>query len=372
MVDPRSGFDAAAVIEAAAESILITTADLDAPGPSIVYVNPAFERMTGWSGDEVIGKSPRLLQGPKTDLQIFNNLRETLRRGELWEGQTINYRKDGTEFWMEWSIVPIVDEHADVCQYVAVQRNVTARVEASRRLGEARAAELAADKARANLARYFSPAIVETLASKDQPLGPARRDNLAIMFTDIVGFTRLSEMLEPEVVIEMLRDVHSWMEKIIFKWDGSIEGYIGDAVMAIFGFPDAGRRDSSNALACAYELLTAAQQHSLAKAEQGLPPVQIRLGLQYGPVALGDVGTQDYVEFTVIGDTVNIASRLQEASRALDCHLVVGQELVNSIRDEGAREDIGNLLERLEYHGNFDIRGRSKTVKIWTYSDASL
>jgi class 3 adenylate cyclase len=63
---------------------------------------------------------------------------------------------------------------------------------------------------------------------------------------------------------------------------------------------------------------------------------------------------------------------LQEASRALDCHLVVGQELVNSIRDEGAREDIGNLLERLEYHGNFDIRGRSKTVKIWTYSDASL
>lgn len=366
MAEPRNDFDAAAVIEAADESILITTANLDTPGPSIVYVNPAFERMTGWSRDEVVGKSPRLLQGPKTDLEIFNNLRQTLRGGEPWEGQTINYKKDGTEFWMEWSIVSLVDEQGEAYQYVAVQRDVSARIEASRRLEEAQAAKLAADKARVNLARYFSPAIVETLASKDQPLGPGRRDNLAIMFADIVGFTRLSEVLEPEVVIEMLRGVHIWMEKIIFKWDGSIEGYIGDAVMAIFGFPNAGRRDSSNALACAYELLTAAQHHSLARIKQGLPPIRIGLGLQYGPVALGDVGTQDYVEFTVIGDTVNVASRLQEACRPLDCDLIVGQELVDSIRHEGAGADMGNLLARLEYYGDFDVRGRSKAVKIWT------
>jgi PAS domain S-box-containing protein len=334
-------------------------------------VNPAFERMTGWSRDEVIGKSPRLLQGPKTDLQIFNNLRETLGKGEPWEGQTINYRKDGTEFWMEWSIVPLVDDQDEAYQFVAVQRDVSARVDASRRLEEAQAAKLAADKARANLARYFSPAIVETLASKDQPLGLARRKNLAIMFADIVGFTRLSEVLEPEVVIEMLRDMHSWMEKIIFKWDGSIEGYIGDAVMAIFGFPNTGRRDSSNALACAYDLLTAAQHHNLDRAEQGLSPIKIALGLQYGPVALGDVGTNDYVEFTVIGDTVNIASRLQQASRDLNCDLVVGQELVDSIQDEGAGEHIGNLLACLEYHGDFHVRGRSKDVKIWTSSAAA-
>jgi PAS domain S-box-containing protein len=370
MSEARYVLDAEAVIEAAAESMLITNADLDAPGPSIVYVNPAFERMTGWSSDEVIGKSPRLLQGPKTDLQIFADLKETLRGGDLWEGQTINYKKDGTEFWMEWSIVPLLDEHGEAYQYVAVQRDVSARVEASRRLEEAQAAKHAADKARANLARYFPPALVETLAAKDQPLGPARRENLAILFADIVGFTRLSEELEPEVVIEMLRDVHSWMQKIIFKWNGSIEGYIGDAVMAIFGFPHAGTRDGSNALACAYDLLTAAQHYSLARTEQGLSPIQIGLGLQYGPVALGDVGTHDYVEFTVIGDTVNTASRLQEASRVLDCDLVVGQELVEATKREGSREDLGSLLERLQYRGDFDIRGRSKPAKVWTYSAA--
>ena len=90
--------DAAAAIEAAAEGILITTAELDTPGPVIVYVNPAFERITGWSRSEAVGQTPRILQGPKTDFQIFSKFREKLIAGEIWDGRTINYRKDSSEF----------------------------------------------------------------------------------------------------------------------------------------------------------------------------------------------------------------------------------------------------------------------------------
>jgi PAS domain S-box-containing protein len=358
--------DPAAVIEAAAESILITTTDLDAPGPAIVYVNPAFERMTGWSSSEVLGKSPRIFQGPKTDHRVFSDLREKLLSRRLWEGQTINYRKDGSEFWMEWSIVPLKNEHGKVYQYVAIQRDVSARVEAEQSLQEAQAAERVAERARANLARYFSPKLVETLAAKDQPLGAVRRQNLAVLFADIVGFTRLSETLEPEQVLHMLRDIHSWMEKAIFKWDGSIEGYIGDAVLAIFGFPEVNEKGATNALSCAYELLTAAQQWNQERTDKGLSPIHIGMGLHYGPVVLGDVGTKEFVEFTVIGDTVNIASRLQQATRALHCDLAVGQELVNAVKGENEREDTENLLERLQKHGDFAIRGRTQAVEIWT------
>lgn len=85
----------------------MTTTELDRPGPLIVYVNPAFERLTGWPRDEVLGQSPRILQRPKTDDGIFRDLGERLDRGEAWLGQTINYRKDGSEFVMERSIVPI-------------------------------------------------------------------------------------------------------------------------------------------------------------------------------------------------------------------------------------------------------------------------
>jgi class 3 adenylate cyclase len=239
---------------------------------------------------------------------------------------------------MEWSIVPLKNEHGEVYQYVAVQRDVSARVETNRRLQEAQTAERAAERARTNLARYFSPKLVETLAAKDQPLGPIRRQNLAVLFADIVGFTRLSETLEPEQVMEFLREIHNWTEQAIFKRDGSIEGYIGDTVLAIFGFPEAGDQDATNALFCAYELLTAAQHWNQERTEKGLLPIHIGIGLHYGPVVLGDVGTEEYVEFTVIGDTVNTASRLQQAIRTLDCDLVVGQDLVNAIKAENQHE----------------------------------
>lgn len=363
--DANSEFDAAAVIEAAQESILITTADLDAPGPSIVYANPAFERMTGWSREEIVGRSPRILQGPKTDLRIFSHLKEELRSGKIWEGQTINYRKDGSEFWMEWSIVPLT-ESGQTYQYVAIQRDVSARVRAELRLREAQAAERAADRARANLARYFSPKLVETLATKDQPLGPVRRQNLAVLFADIVGFTRLSESIGPEQAIEVLRELHSWMAKVIFEWDGSIEGYIGDAVLAIFGFPQPGNRDGSNALSCAYELLTAALNWNRERSAKGLWPVRIGVGLNYGPVVLGDVGTGDYLEFTVIGDTVNTASRLQQATRSLGCDLVVGQKLVDAAKVENGGVGGTRLLNRLKHYGDFKVRGRSQAVEVWT------
>jgi PAS domain S-box-containing protein len=370
-LDARFDIDSAAVIEAVAESILITTTDLDAPGPAIVYVNPAFERMTGWSRAEVLGKSPRILQGPNTNLRIFSDLREKLHSSKIWEGRTPNYRKDGSEFWMEWSIVPLKNERGKVYQYVAIQRDVSARVEAERRLQEAQAAEAVAERARANLARYFSPKLVEMLAAKDQPLGAVRRQNLAVLFADVVGFTSLSETLEPEQVMEILRDIHSWMEKAIFKRDGSIEGYIGDAVLAIFGFPEAGEKDATNALSCAYELLTAAQHWNQERTEKGLSPIHIGIGLHYGPVVLGDVGTQEFVEFTVIGDTVNTASRLQQATRTLHCDLVVGQELVNAIKGENEREDTVNLLERLQQHDDLTIRGRTQAVEIWTLTMAT-
>ncbi len=362
--------DAAAVIVEAAESILITTADLDAPGPAIVYVNPAFERMTGWSSSEVLGESPRILQGPNTDPQVFNDMREKLHSMRRWDGQTINYKKDGSEFWMEWSIVPLKNERGEVYQYVAVQRDVSARIQAEIRLQEAQAAERAAERARNNLARYFSPKLVETLAEKDQPLGDVRRQELAVLFADIVGFTRLSETLEPEQVIELLREIHFWIEKEIFKCDGTIEGYVGDEVLAIFGFPETRQKDASNALSCAYRLLIAAQVWNQERAKNGLTPIQIGIGLNYGPVVLGDVGTEDYVDFTVIGDTVNIASRLQRATRTLQCDLVVSQNLITAVIAENESEEAKKLLEQLQPRGDLAIRGRSQSVEIWTMTSA--
>lgn len=130
----------AAAVEQADESILITDADLGRPGPRITYVNAAFERLTGHRRDEVVGRSPRLLQGPKTDPQVLARLRRTLAAGETWRGESTNYRKDGTPFANEWHIAPI-ERGGKTTHWVATQRDVTERRELERLVLEASALE---------------------------------------------------------------------------------------------------------------------------------------------------------------------------------------------------------------------------------------
>src|SRR5438128_10631636 len=96
----------------------------------------------------------------------------------------------------------------------------------------------AAERARANLARYFSPNLVDMLADRDEPLGPVRRETVAVLFADIVGFTRMAEHMAPEAVVTMLRQFHERMTAQIFACGGTVEKYIGDAIFAVFGLPN--------------------------------------------------------------------------------------------------------------------------------------
>ena len=124
-------------IEQASEAVLITKAEsLDPPGPEIVYANPAFSEMTGYSIDEVLGKTPRLLQGPRTDEEELARLREHFEAGEPVTGETTNYRKDGTPYVVQWSIAPVHDNEGRITHWVSVQRDTTERREMENRLRE--------------------------------------------------------------------------------------------------------------------------------------------------------------------------------------------------------------------------------------------
>jgi PAS domain S-box-containing protein len=114
-----------AALEQTRSSACITTADLDHPGPTIVYVNPAYCAMTGRSRDEVIGSSPRVMQGPLTDRSVLDRLRRELSSGQPFSGETVNYRTDGTPFLISWSIDPVCDPTGTVTHYVATQEDVT-------------------------------------------------------------------------------------------------------------------------------------------------------------------------------------------------------------------------------------------------------
>jgi PAS domain S-box-containing protein len=109
-------------------AVTITRAEAGDPPGEIVYVNEAFTEMTGYEVEEVLGKTPGMLQGPKTDPEVLARLDRKLRRGEDFHGETVNYRKDGSEFLIEWKVMP-VDPDGAATYHVAVQRDVTARRE---------------------------------------------------------------------------------------------------------------------------------------------------------------------------------------------------------------------------------------------------
>ena len=239
------------------------------------------------------------------------------------------------------------------------------------RLREMHRLRAAAERARQNLSRYFSPKIVEMLAAQDEPLGAVRRQNVAVLFVDIVGFTRMAEAMAPEAVMTLLRGFHERMTPQIFACDGTVEKYIGDEILAVFGLPIASPDDAANALQCADMMLTGIDRWNAERAAQGEPRLAIGIGLNYGPAVFGDVGSEHSMSFTVIGDTVNTASRLQGLTRSLKTPLVVGGPLVSAVK-AGPSGAAAVLAGQLRDQGERALRGRAGAVRIWTRDSPEL
>jgi adenylate cyclase len=223
-----------------------------------------------------------------------------------------------------------------------------------------------AERARGNLARYFSPHFAAMLAERDEPLGAVRRQNVAVLFADIVGFTRMAEAMTPEAVVTMLRQFHDRMTAQIFACGGSVEKYIGDEIFAVFGVPEPSAEDAANALRCARAMLLTLDAWNREREVAGEPRLSMGIGVNYGPAVLGDVGSEQTLSFTVIGDTVNTASRLQGLTRALKTPLVIAAAVVQTIH-EAANGDSAAALAGLHDRGVHEVRGRIAPVRIWTW-----
>jgi adenylate cyclase len=221
----------------------------------------------------------------------------------------------------------------------------------------------AVERERGNLARYFSPNVVEELSKHDEPLKQVRTQNVAVLFVDIVGFTAFADARTPEEVVRTLREFHALMEREVFRHSGTLDKYLGDGLMATFGTPFAGEADASNALRCAQAMMVAADRWSGERKAAGEAPIRVSFGLHYGPVVLGDIGLT-CLEFAVIGSTVNAASRLEALTRALDCALVASDDLVRRAKAERGSADV--VFRPLTAQAPQTIRGLEHPIAIWT------
>ncbi|MCW5751135.1 MAG: adenylate/guanylate cyclase domain-containing protein [Alphaproteobacteria bacterium] len=221
----------------------------------------------------------------------------------------------------------------------------------------------AVERERANLARYFSPNVVEELSRNDEPLKRIRSQDIAVLFVDIVDFTRFASGRDPEEVIAVLRQFHQRMEAEVFRHGGTLDKYLGDGLMATFGTPIAGPEDALNALRCARAMIESMADWNAGRIANGESAIRAGFGLHYGPAVLGDIGV-NRLEFAVIGDTVNVASRIEALTRPLKVSLAASDELVSRVRRETAAA--GDPAYDLVKHDDQSIRGLDRRFTVWT------
>jgi adenylate cyclase len=186
---------------------------------------------------------------------------------------------------------------------------------------------------------------------------------VGVLFADLVGFTTMAEEMTPEEVMALLRDYHGRMEEVVFRHGGCLEKFIGDALLATFGIPDVGPRDATDALACARGMLAALRTWNQERGAAGLPALRMGVGVHYGPVVAGDIGSRRSMAFATVGDTTNVASRLQAMTRDLETNLVVSGALVAAVEREAV--DVA-LLAALNPRGAQPVRGRDAPIDLWT------
>ena len=203
---------------------------------------------------------------------------------------------------------------------------------------------------------YVSPDLVERMMRNPQRFQSAPSENreLTILFVDIRGFTRIAESLQPEPLREYINDFLTAMTEVVHRYGGTVDKYIGDAVMAFWGAPLHDPQHADHAVAAALSMLEEVNRLNLSYEARGLPPMSVGVGVNSGVVRVGDLGSRLRRTYTVIGDAVNLASRFQALTKQLDAPIIVGETTMKLA-----------LAHAFAELGDVEVAGRVAPVRVY-------
>lgn len=204
----------------------------------------------------------------------------------------------------------------------------------------------------ANLSRFFSPAVAERVTAMDRDGGHGERLAVAILFVDMRGFSRIAQRLSTEQLVDLLTEFRDVVAAPVFELGGTVDKFIGDGALIVFGSPDPQPDSAARAIECGRRILQAVADWSRRRTVQGLAPIRAGIGGHYGEVFAGVLGSGALFEFTVIGDVVNVAERIERVTRLKNVEFVVSEALLDAAGNEIDAEGWRLLeTEELPDHG---------------------
>ena len=211
-------------------------------------------------------------------------------------------------------------------------------------------------KIRTMFQKYVPKAVIDQFFASPEQMLVGEDRVLALLFSDIRGFTTISEKMRPDEVVDSLNAYFSLMVDIIMRNHGVVDKYMGDAIMAFYGAPERTRYEASEAVQSALEMLDTLKDFNKWQTAKGRPEFRIGIGINYGVVTVGNIGSEKKMDYTVIGDMVNLGSRLEGLTKVYDQPLIVSESVAAKIKEQFPCRLIDRVI----------VKGKTAGIGIYT------
>jgi adenylate cyclase len=305
---------------------------------NIVKINEAAERILGMTVDEVLNRSAEQVFGSR-NAWVTRSLDYVASMGASdYHADTDFLLPDGALAAINLTAAPLFETAGKPIGCMLVLEDITRE-----------------KRVRNTMARYVAKEVVDKLLASGQDFLDGNSHVATVLFADIRRFTTLAEAMSPQETVAMLNDYFTSMVEVVFAYGGMLDKYIGDAIMAVFGTAVSDVSDADNALTVATEMLRELTRFNQRRLEDGREAIEIGIGIATGEVLAGSLGSRRRLEYTVIGDNVNLAARLEGANKHYGTTVLLAASTVEALRSQP-------ILRRLDL---IQVKGKSQPTLVY-------
>jgi len=305
----------------------------------VTKLNDSAAQKLGWDAASIVGQRLSEVMPEQGNQWIHEGLDDVVARGVTdlaMDAEVVLQNSDPMS--ANITMVPLIDVKDEPIGSMIVIEDITQE-----------------KRIKSTMARYMTKEIADRLLEDGEEALGGTSQFATVLFSDIRQFTTISEELGPRATVTMLNEYFTEMVDVVFSHNGILDKYIGDAIMALFGTPFPNPDDADNALAVADGMVSALHKYNFARAAQGKMEINIGIGLSTGEVVSGNIGSEKRMDYTVIGDTVNLAARLEGATKYYGVPVLFNEITRDALTRPAAYREIDKI----------QVKGKNEPVKIY-------